>query len=646
MTGKFKIPFSSETHEEVLDKLLHMFSSSRNRMSSRHEKWKIAENLFRAYLPETEASSKKQRAREQGSASQFSEVILPYSYALALTSHTYATSVFLGRDPVWQFRGRHGETEQSTQCLEALIAYNQDIGDMATNEFIWLLDAIKYGCGVVGSDYAKEYQIFSEYVPMAPMLGGIDLGADPKWELVEERVEGYCGNRLTNVRPYDWYPDPGVPLVNFQDGEFCGHTMMMGLERLRSMKNEWDLFNLDQLEGGMGVGGNNMAPSTAGSRDNMLAAEKVWDPKDLKGGKVGIFRVVVNVVPEAWKLPGKYYQKWEFLVANNSVIIKASPLGLRHCKFPYDAIAWETDGYDSSTRGMMEVTKPLNDVINWLYNTHMFSVRRSLNGNLIIDPDRINVKDLIDGGPGRIVRMRPGTGYGTDVRSAVAELMNVDPTRGHLSDTQFTEGLMQQITGSNDSLMGSLGRGRKTATEVRTAAAQGANRMKTFCDFASALGWSRLSRKMVANLQQFYDQEKMFRIAGDLMQGTKFVNVDKTMITGEFDYVPVDGTLPVDRFAQATLWKEIFSVIGKNPQIAQQYDISRIFGHMASLAGLKNITQFRITPDEAAMQQAQAGNLVPAGQAMGGGEGGGGYPGTSPTAAIASMVNGAGGAPQ
>jgi hypothetical protein len=108
VTGKFKINFDSETHQEVLDKLLHMFSSSRNRMSSRHEKWKKAEDLYRAYLPDTESSAKKQRAREQGSASQFSEVVLPYSYALALTSHTYATSVFLGRDPVWQFRGRHG----------------------------------------------------------------------------------------------------------------------------------------------------------------------------------------------------------------------------------------------------------------------------------------------------------------------------------------------------------------------------------------------------------------------------------------------------------------------------------------------------------------------------------------------------------
>ena len=644
MTGKFKIAFDSELHQKSLSRLMSMFTSSKSKMSSRHEKWRKAEDLFRAYLPETEASAKKQRAREQGSGAQLSEVVIPYSYALALTAHTYATSVFLGREPVWQYKGRHGETEQSTQCLEALMGYNQDIGEMAAAEFIWLLDAIKYGCGVVSSDYAKKYEIFSDYVQEAPTLGGVDIGADPKWVLQEEIVEGYCGNVLANVRPYDWYPDPSVPLVTFQDGEFCGHTSLMSLDKLKSMAGQWDLFNLKELDHGTEAGAY-MAPSTSGSRDNMLAAEKVWNREDLKNGKIGIFRVVVQLLPESWGLPGKNYQKWEFLVANNSVIIKAAPLGLRHCKFPYDAIAWETDGYDTSTRGMMEVTKPLNDVINWLFNTHMFSVRRSLNGNLIVDPDRINVKDLIDGGPGRIVRMKPGTGYGTDVRSAVAELMNVDPTRGHLTDTQFVENLMQQITGSNDSLMGNLGRGRKTATEIRTAASQGANRMKTFCDFASAMGFTRLSNKLVANLQQFYDGEKMFRIAGDLMVGTKFIQVDKTMITGMFDYVPVNGTLPIDRFAQATLWKEIFSVIGKVPAIAQQYDIGRIFAHMASLAGLTNITQFKVTPDQAAMQQMQAGNMVPASEAMGGASGGG-YPGTSPTAAIGAMVNGATGATQ
>jgi hypothetical protein len=38
----------------------------------------------------------------------------------------------------------------------------------------------------------------------------------------------------------------------------------------------------------------------------------------------------------------------------------------------------------------------------------------------------------------------------------------------------------------------------------------------------------------------------------------------------------VDGTLPVDRFAQANLWKEILAGMRTMPEIAQQYDMGRI----------------------------------------------------------------------
>ena len=34
--------------------------------------------------------------------------------------------------------------------------------------------------------------------------------------------------------------------------------------------------------------------------------------------------------------------------------------------------------------------------------------------------------------------------------------------------------------------------------------------------------------------------------------------------------------------------------VGRVPQIAQAYDLSRIFGWMAQIAGLKNINQFKI----------------------------------------------------
>jgi hypothetical protein len=55
--------------------------------------------------------------------------------------------------------------------------------------------------------------------------------------------------------------------------------------------------------------------------------------------------------------------------------------------------------------------------------------------------------------------------------------------------------------------------------------------------------------------------------------------------------------------------------VAKMPQIAGQYDMGKIFGWVAGLAGIKNMAQFKLVPDEQLMQQAQRGNVVPISQA-------------------------------
>ena len=84
-------------------------------------------------------------------------------------------------------------------------------------------------------------------------------------------------------------------------------------------------------------------------------------------------------------------------------------------------------------------------------------------------------------------------------------------------------------------------------------------------------------------------------------------------IQGFFDFVPVDGTMPVDRYAQANLWNQLFQTMSKVPPLMQQYDVAKMFGFVAQLAGLKNITQFRVqvVPDGLMQQQAAAGNVIP-----------------------------------
>lgn len=83
-------------------------------------------------------------------------------------------------------------------------------------------------------------------------------------------------------------------------------------------------------------------------------------------------------------------------------------------------------------------------------------------------------------------------------------------------------------------------------------------------------------------------------------------------IAGFYDHVPVDGTMPVDRYAQANLWTRLFQELRQFPELAAQYDLGGIFGWVAQLSGLRNINQFKVNiqDDEALRQQAQRGNVV------------------------------------
>jgi hypothetical protein len=129
----------------------------------------------------------------------------------------------------------------------------------------------------------------------------------------------------------------------------------------------------------------------------------------------------------------------------------------------------------------------------------------------------------------------------------------------------------------------------------------------------SALGFAPLGQMLVSHTQQYYDAELKFKIAGDLMLDAQsaLMTVNPEMITGSFDFVPVDGTLPIDRYQQANLWRELLMGLRQMPEIQMQYDTGRIFAWVAQIAGLKNILRFKLAPDAQLVKQAQMGNVVP-----------------------------------
>lgn len=615
LTQGIEIKHGSPQHGKIRDAIRERYNMSHRKMSLRHEEWENADKLFRAYVKETDEVKARQNKRDAGTA-QYITLNIPYSYAILLTAHTYWTSVFLARSPVLQYSARHGEAQQQTQAVEALMDYQTQVGGLLVPLYMWLLDPGKYGFGVVGNYWTEEKQRITRIEEQPKTFMGMPVMDKTEKVRVTETIRGYAGNKLFNVRPYDFFPDPRVSLTNFQDGEFCGRLTQVGWNTIMEREADGFYFNVDhirRLKSGSSIkrdrGMNEIElPDEAG--DTELA-------KGVYGGQPAaeLFEIVVELNPKEWKLHSSTRpEKWVFTLAGGEVVIGAQPLGADHNKFPFHLQTYEVDTYSHSVRGMMEILEPLNQTISWLVNSHFYNVRKALNDQLVVDPGRVVMKDLTDGGPGKLVRLKPGA-YGTDVRTVVQQLPIMDITRSHLTDAEVVAELIQRIAGVTDNVMGMVNAGgRKTATEIRTSSSAAINRLKTHAEWNSALGMQPLAMMMLQNSQQHYTGEQKFRIAGDLIgQSDPFVDVTPESIAGFYDFVPVDGTLPVDRFAQANLWKELIMGLQNMPQIAMQYDMAGIFSWVAQLSGLKNISQFRVEvqPDQVMAAAAQAGNVVP-----------------------------------
>lgn len=649
MSGSLKVPYNSELHTKLRQAIRDRYDMSRNEMEKYYDKWEDAEEKFVAYVEPTEGDERRKIKRENGQP-QFTTIEVPYSYAVLMTAHTYWSTVFLGRSPVFQYTARHGETEDQVLGIEALMDYQVNVGGMLVPLYIWILDKGKYGIGIVCDYWDEEEVVVSSIEERPSTYLGLPIPGKTERVRVSKKIKGYQGNRLFNVRPFDWFPDPRVALIDFQRGEFCARKVELSWNEIVKGGANGKYFNVDVLKEKIKTKQNQNDDERGFDRKGQIErpAKNVYADKMDQGFTTGLV-MEIELVPYDWDLgSSKYPEKWAFTLAANEVIIEARPAGAYHAKFHYQILEYEPDAYSLIPRSMMELVEPLNNTLSWLINSHFHNVRKVLNDQLVYDPSRIVGKDLLDPSAGRLIRLKPEA-YGTDARLAIHQLQTVDVTQNHLRDAGIVSDMIQRVTGVTDSVMGMVNQGgRKTASEVRISSSFSTNRLKTNAEYDSALGWGPLSQMMLQNTQQYYDVERQYKLAGNMLGKQNTMMVTPDTIQGFFDFVPVDGTMPIDRFAMANVWRELMAQMAQIPPLLQTYDLGAIFAYVAKLAGAKNIDQFKIkvVDDGVLAQRAQMGDVIPISSAQRGGQygsaGGGGGEGETPTVPEPGQVPGMG----
>ena len=312
---------------------------------------------------------------------------------------------------------------------------------------------------------------------------------------------------------------------------------------------------------------------------NYVISRDILEPKN----SVDRIYLYWDLVPSEWNLgDSQYPEKWLFSVAGDQLILEAHPVRLDHQMFPVVTCAPDTDGFSPTPVSKMETIHGLQQFTNFLYNSHIANIRKAVHDMFVVDPEMINVNDILNPGPGRLIRTRRKA-WGQGVGDGIEQLQVSDLTARHTEESLLVDRIIERATGATDPLQGTfVGGERKTAEETRTVTSAAFSRLERQAIMAGIQSFQPLGYMLASQTQQFMSREQYIQLIGRneadlraIFRDERRARVSPRDISVDYDVEVSDGT--VSRSASPELWSQLYQMILQNPEAAQGIDTVRVF---------------------------------------------------------------------
>lgn len=616
----------SPQHAHVLNYLVKRLEFSERKMSQFHPRWRVNEQMLQAYVSTQDYESILKALRDEKKGPGLPvEINVPFAWAQINTIVTYLLHMFAGRKPMFTLGSYRAEQVARAKNLEMLLQYNADFKRFVRSLYFFLMDGETYGLGVMRTLWSTVNRTRTVIVPPAPELVQImaSMGQQAQSERQRQQYVAFEGNTCENVDPFMFMPDPRVPMHEVAEkGEWVAWRAYEGRHRLLREQAAGNLKWVDKTDP---VERRDLTGQGSSSRGLRALGESHAGEDFERGATIApnfmVDQGTFEIVPAELGLgPSNVPEKWIFTVLNGKQIVQAEQIETPHGKHPVVIAEPNSVGYAFGQLGTADFLGPSQQLMSWFMNSHVDNVRTALNNMLVVDPTKIEMKDLERPGPGKIIRLK-NTAFGlSDPKSAVFQLQVGDVTRAHMSDANTFGRMAADLTGVSDNMRGLQDAGgRKTATEIRTSSEAGASRLASRGKIYSAMALTQLAEMWTMNYQNYMTQEFELAVLGrEGVQNTVRITPDN--IQGDFTFPVQDGTLPMDKVGMLDVWKEILMGVAQDPELRQRFDIVQIFEWVAELGGAQNIENFKlnVVPNGQAQEAIGSGQGIPLGAAMGG----------------------------
>lgn len=599
----------SPQHARMLQHIKARILFSEEKMSQFHARWRANELLLQAYIGLNDYDALlKNMNDKRGGPGVAVEINVPFAWATVNTIVTYLFHMFGGRNPIFTIGSYRPEQVMRAKHMEMLIQYGCDYTKFLRTLYFFLMDAETYGVAIVRTMWKRELRTSSILVPpsaeQTQLFGSFGMTAESS--RVEREYVSFEGNQVTNIDPFLFFPDPRVPMHEVNEkGEWVAWRNFVGKFALLKAEAKGQLKHVKKASKELPVRNNESSGSARGMRalgsdsndTNSIGTTLISPNYQVDQG-------TFEIVPKDFGLGhSEIPEKWIFMVLNESQIVQALKLDLPSGKHPVEVSEPNSVGYSFGQLGTVDMLGPLQQMMSWFMNSHIYNVRSAMNNQFVVDPTKVEMSDLTNPEPGKLIRLK-NTAFGlADPKSAIFQLPVQDVTRSHINDFQLFGRLAGDLSGASDNVRGLQDTGgRKTATEIRTSSEAGTSRLAAKGKIHSAMAFTGLAQQHTMNLQTMLSEEVELSVLGqDAQRDT--VRITPDSIQGDF-YFPVhDGTLPIDKIGMLDVWKEIFLGVQQDPELRQTYDLGKIFEWLAQLGGAQNINNFKMNVVGQSQQQ-------------------------------------------
>jgi hypothetical protein len=610
-----------ENIADLLEDLKEFLRDSRSHVGRYYDDWDAA---LASYARERTEDVDDRKAKAKGQPKKLS---IPLTRAQVQTFVTFVLLLYTQNEFIFSYSPTGNEDYKLRDAINKLLHRETLSNNMFNKLLEFILDIARFNLGVLKTTWRDD----ELEVEVEASESAIESTESDFLTMVTEdstsrhTVKLFEGNYVDNISPYNFFWDSSLPVSRFQEGMFAADETAYNIRQLKNWERQGIAHGVQYVQ--------RMSSELHTKRKETRLPGFGRDFSQSSQQESKNFPVIVTTVyyrcaGEEYKLDNDDQERiWEIKIANDERIISIEKFGSVHNQFPYDAAELSPDQHGELSDSISSLIDPLQEVVTWLFNSRIASVRSNLQGRLIIDGRYVEVDDLKTGQP--YIRAKKGAPLmGLD--KFVHQLKTVDTTQGHMNDASEVIRMIQMVSGVNENAMGQFHGGRRSATEARAVSMGSSARMKLYASSIWSAALVPFARKMLINLRQFLSQEKFQQILGDSEEFgilySQFHPTPSWKLAESEDFFVEDSTTATEKGYVAQSLQELLLGVISNPMVMQvmPLDLKEMMKEIQSLRGVKDLSRFFLqTPEQ--QQQLQNGlNQINAGPAQQPGDTGGG----------------------